>query len=306
MAVSYRYVNKMLNVAYLTGFVRRPEKGRFFLQQNNNLEHAIEIRTRPDYVIPREFTPVTVVCHIRGQHIEATPEGAPATQVCFAEAIDIKRPSTRAMPAATAWVLGGTKGTDEFKPYSAEGRLRSELADHADENSSELSDEEKVVRMMIDATKGRLDGRMRSMSSAVALAGFVDSMAYIPPNEFQTNGHGLIMLRQHENPAVNIPVRVANSRVKSIMRTIVEGHPIKVAGRLRRKVVLNKEGEKIGHTLFVETDEPCIAVLGEDIMSTPDWWASIGERLAERRRAAVATRAAMEKAKMVVVDDPDL
>lgn len=288
MAISFRYVNKMLNVAYLTGFVRRPTQGKgFFLQQNNNPEHALEIKIKSDFQIPREFTPVTVTAHIRGMHsaVHGLEDGVSMQQTCEIHCIDIERPSTRAMPASATWVMGGGKAGDEFKPFNENGSLRSGLVEQTEGNGGNLSETESIIRGMIDATKGRMDGRMRSISNAVLISGLVDAMSYIPPNEFQTHGYGLIWLRQHQDPALNVPVRLVNPRGKQIMRSIAEGHPIKVAGRLRRKVILTKEGELVGHTYFVETDDLFRAVFKEDILATPDWWSSIVERLKERKLA---------------------
>lgn len=290
MALSFRFVNNMLNVAYLTGFVRKPVNGKhFFLQQNNNPEHAIEILVKKDFTIPREFTPVTVTCHVRGARTKdlSAEGGLPPQQTCEIHCVDIERPSTRAMPASATWVMGGGRDGDDFKPYNENGTLRPGLAEQTETADGELSATEAIIRGMIDATKGRMDGRMRSISNAVLVSGLVDAMSYIPGNEHQTHGYGLIWLRQHQDSALNIPVRLVNSRVRSIMRSISEGHPIKVAGRLRRKVILSKDGASIlGHTVTVETDDLFRAVFKEDILTTPEWWGDIVQRLRERKRAA--------------------
>lgn len=290
MAMSYQHVNGMLNVAYLTGFVRKPDGNKFLLQQNNNMEHAIEIRVRPGLAVPREFMPITAICHLRGMKQEAF-NGTPDSQSSYIEAVDIRRPSTRAMPATTTWVMGGTKGGDNFKPFGIEGRLRADLLDQTDENEGEMSEQERIILKMLDATRGKLDGNKRSNSGGIVLAGFIDSLAYIPPNEFR-DGYGLIHIRQHENQDSNLPIRIAPERAKAVLRSVSEGAPVKLAGRVRRKVIQDGPGNLLGHVTFVETNDLSGAVQGVDINGKYDWWASILDRVIEAKRAARQAREA--------------
>ena len=108
----YRYVGGMLNIVYLTGFIRSPSKTGFPLQQNNNFALAVPVSVSNNTRIPREFSPVTVLCHVYGS------VRADGTKICDLRAIDIKAPSTRSMPTWLAWnssVPEHAKG-DEFRP----------------------------------------------------------------------------------------------------------------------------------------------------------------------------------------------
>lgn len=290
MGISYQHVNGMLNVAYLTGFVRMPTGNTFKLQQNNNLEHAIEIRVRPGLAVPKEYMPITAICHIRGfgQHEFV---GTPNYQSAYVEAVDIRRPSTRAMPATTTWVMGGARGGDDFKPFGVEGRMLNELHEQTDNNEGNLSEQELIVMKMLDATRGKLDGNKRSNSGGIVLAGFIDSLAYIPPNEHR-DGFGLVHIRQHENPDQNIPVRIAPEKARAVLKSVAEGSPVKLAGRIRRKVILDEPGNIQGHVTFVETNDLSGAVKDVDIRGEFPWWKAILDRVIAAKKAAREERMA--------------
>ena len=66
-SIGFKFVNEMLNISYLSGWVRKPSKEGFLLQQTNSLAHAIYITVDPGTRIPKETTPVTVVCHAYGR-----------------------------------------------------------------------------------------------------------------------------------------------------------------------------------------------------------------------------------------------
>ena len=281
---AYRYVNHMLNICYLTGFARDPDAkaGVFMLQQNNNRAQAMPITVSPGERLPRDKTPVTVLCHLFG----ARNEDGESNLVI--KAIDIQKPSVRSMPALTTWVKGTSKGSlqDEFRPFSADPSVYNNT--HSDTNATsgtEFNDSEQILRDILDATRGRLDTRLGDNANVVLLAGFIDAMAYVNGNEHQKNGYGALLIRQHEDPDRSIPVRLYSNSAHSILKQVAPGMPISVAGQVRMKILPNDDGLVRHTSLHVRVPDLYRADRKKDIVEIPDWWASIRDRIVAERQA---------------------
>lgn len=292
----FRYVNGMLNVSYLTGFVRNPQEWGFYLQQTNNIDSMIPVRVKANMRVPADKTPVTVLAHIFG---ERNAQGVPNV---VARAYDIQKPSVRSMPALTAWVRGGGKESDaeDFRPFVTGAGIKPKLTDEAAqhvESGESFTDDEQIMRDIIEATRGRLDTRLGDNANVVQIAGFVDSMMWVEPNEFQSNGYGAIMLRQHEDTDKNIPVRLYSPAAKTIMKNVTVGLPISVAGQIRMKVIPDDKnpGEKIAN-MHVRIADVYRVERDKDIKETPDWWASMRDRLKEEFQTRAAARRELSKA----------
>ena len=103
IAAAHKYVNAMLNVAYITGFVRQPEGRTFLIQQKSesaDLVHAIPVQVGDGIAVPREFTPITATCHMYGGK---SSDGLRNAEL---RVIDMRTPSTRSMPLWLAWKAG--------------------------------------------------------------------------------------------------------------------------------------------------------------------------------------------------------
>ena len=114
-SIGFKFVNEMLNISYLSGWVRKPSKEGFLLQQTNSLAHAIFITVDPGTRIPKETTPVTVVCHAYGKKRD---DGKSVVELI---AIDIKKPSSRSMPIELVWNSSLAEGVaaDAFQPFKS-------------------------------------------------------------------------------------------------------------------------------------------------------------------------------------------
>lgn len=132
-SVAYKFVNEMLNIAYLTGWVRNPTKDGFLLQQVSSLAHAIPIKVDPGTRIPKDTTPVTVICHVFG--FKRPSDGKNIIEL---RAIDIKQPSSRSMPIATVWNSSLREGEkpDAFQPFQHDGSLKGLIAEQIDATDS--------------------------------------------------------------------------------------------------------------------------------------------------------------------------
>lgn len=283
-----RYVNNMLNICYLTGFVRTPGDGMFLLQQNNNLEQAIPIQMGAHKAPLKEFTPVTVLGHVYG---ELNDEGESNVVI---RAIDIQKPSIRALPPMTAWNMKKQKGTkidnsDDFRPFTVRNgkpAIREDLLDGAVDLDGNFSPDEQILRDILEATQGRLTTKLGDNANVVLLAGFVDSMALIAGNEHQENSrqYGMLMLRQHADPAKNLPIRIHAHGVKGVMKALSVAVPVSVSGQIRMKIIPNDDGTIKSRNLHVRVSDVFNAGMGKEIKSVPDFWGSMRDRLLATRR----------------------
>ncbi|GIK44969.1 MAG: hypothetical protein BroJett012_08720 [Betaproteobacteria bacterium] len=292
--LTHRYVNSMLNICYLTGFVREPNESGFMLQQNNNRAQAIPISVSRGTRLPKDKTPVTVLCHLYGT------ANADGEQNLFLKAIDIQKPSVRSMPALTTWIRGA-KGAnqDEFRPFQGGGTRIAEADTNISENSENnpekaengaealpegFSEPEQILRDILEATRGRLDTRLGDNSNVALMAGFIDSMAYVSGNEHQKDGYGALLVRQHADPSRCIPVRLYNKSAHAIMRQVAPGMPISIAGQVRMKVLPNDDGTIRAMNLHIRVSDLYRADRNKDILEIPDWWGEIRDRLIEERQ----------------------
>lgn len=291
-----RFVNGMANIAYLTGFVRNPKGDMFYLQQNNNMDQMLPIHVKSTMRIPADKTPVTVLAHIFGR------PGDDNTQNAYISAFDIQRPSVRSMPALTTWVAGGGKNSDaeDFRPFSSgkgiKPSLKEEIAEQVQEGE-QFTDDEQILRDILEATRGRLDTRLGDNANVVQMAGFVDSMMWVEPNEFQQNGYGAIMLRQQQDQTRNVPIRLYSPAARVIMKNIQVGLPISIVGQIRMKT--NPDDKTGGKTsnLHVRVSDIYRVERDKDIKQTPVWWAEMRDRLEEEFRLRKQAREALAEEK---------
>lgn len=285
----YKYVGDLLNISYITGFVRSPTKNGFLIQQNNNIELSIPVAVSAGTRIPDEYQPVTVLCHVFGV---LRDDGTRGTVL---KAIDIRQPSTRAMPTEIAWnsVLPAKAKTDDFRPFSRSQTYREEILTKLDADDDALRQEE-IVRTILSASKGHLDTRLGENSNVVMLAGFVQSAAIVRPTEHQ-KGYLAVMLRQHEDKSKSVPIRIYGSILNDLKKSITLGQPIKVVGRAFTKLVLNPETLEIAdRVLYVRAHDMHHAAPKTDIRRTPIWMSSMVEeiqKLREERRQAMMKNA---------------
>ena len=285
IAAAHKYVNAMLNVAYITGFVRQPEGRTFLIQQKSesaDLVHAIAVQVGDGIAVPREFTPITATCHVYGGK---SPDGLRNAEL---RVIDMRTPSTRSMPLWLAWNASMPEGIklDGFNPFRA-GTLKAEYT-----GQEEAPDD--PLRLVLEATRGRLDTRLGDNANVAMLAGVVEGAAYIKPTEHQ-QGYIAALIRQHRNPDQSIPVRLYSNKPQSHLSSICIGAPVKVVGQIRVKLIHGepeKEGDPpaiLGRQLYIRCGEFSVVQRGTeehpgDIrFPLPDWW----HEMVQRRREEV-------------------
>ena len=296
---SFRYVNRMLNIAYLTGVVRHdpnPDPNgprRFFLGQTSNpaLDIPIDLPT-PDFVMPPQGQLRTVIAHVRGTIGEYG-------KTAVAEAISVTQSSVLNINPMSTYLLGFAKRLPKDKiapemPYNAAGQLKQEFLDQL-KSIEDLRPEEKAIIELYEEMSGRMRGRFDSKSNVVLMAGFVHRANYIPPNAHQTHGSGIIDLRQHRELDRIVPIRVVNNKVSTILKNIRPGYTISLKGRLRRKVMPTPDGTGIASDiLYVETDMLDAANQTQILPPPPAWFVEYLRQDDEEDAAEEAKEAAQE------------
>jgi hypothetical protein len=302
----YRYVGSMLNIAYITGFVRNPTENGFLVQQINNIALAVPVSISPGTRVPRERTAVTVTCHVYGNTRED------GSRVCDIRVLDIKAPSVRSMPTWLAWVgvdestgklptAGEVKSRnlpegaspDDLSPFLDDGTLNMAVVGQINDTPDEQED---ILRAIIEATKGHLDTRLGENSNAVMLAGFVEAAALVRGNEHQVDYLG-ILLRQHKDSSKSIPVRLYSHPgvLQQYLKSITIGVPVKiVGGQVRTKLVLSEDGKEIKDKIvYIRCNDLKTVESGVDIRMLPSWLHEIKDRVLKEKnqRKAVAMEA---------------
>lgn len=302
-SIGFKFVNEILNISYLSGWVRKSPKGDgFLLQQTNSLAHAIHISVEPGTRIPKEATPVTVVCHVYGRKRE---DGKSVVELL---AIDIKKPSSRSMPIELVWNSSLAEGVtaDAFQPFKSDGSFKGMIAEQIDD--SESSEIANILRVL-EATKGKLNTKLGENSNVVTLAGFVEGAAIVRATHHggkEQQAYISVLLRQHRDASRAIPIRLYEKpeMLSGILNTIPVGYPVSMVGQVQIKIIPNDENIKeiADSFLYIRTRSLSGATKGVEIKQVPDWWGDMAQRIAAERKDRQA-RPVAAIARRVVVDD---
>lgn len=269
---SFRFVNRMMNIVYMTGQVRHnPDNPRqFFIKQTANPALDVPIELPPDFVRPPADALRTVIAHVRGRTSEYG-------QTAVAEVISVTQSSIINVNPMTNFLLGYAKRIPKDKMpegmlYNAAGQLKDEFLNQI-KAIEELSPQERAVIELYEEQTGKMRGRFDSNSNVVLLAGVVDRFAYVPPNAHQRHGQGMILLRQHKNLNEMVPVRLVNNKATFILEKLRRGAPVMIKGRLRRKVMPTPDGAGIlSDLVLVETDMISPADQTHILPPPPAWY----------------------------------
>ncbi len=333
-----RYLDGMRNSAWIAGLVHRVDDHNIVIQQTGNMETAIPARVEPN---PRFDTTrmhmrlLTLECQVLGRRDEY---GAQA----YLNVVGVDRPSVLDLPSQKVWESGFGKDEtrrealkqlmkskvslfdesgnlkDEFKPYvrAVVDEATGEQVWRLTKQAQQQIDIMRMFQEFLEVSGSVIDSRVGAGKNYVSLAGFLDAKAYIAPTEHR-KGYGLLMIRQHEDPDLNIPVRVTDPRAEKLFAgaALREGAPLLINGSIRRKVYpSNDDPSKIAsaHTYIevVSISDVKPAAAQVDITKTPAWWAQIRDRLAarraemEKRRQAALLRSKEELGDIIVPAKP--
>lgn len=272
-SLSYAYVGGMLNVAYLTGFVRKPHAGGFMLQQTNNIKHAIPIVVDGKHRKFREKEPVTVICHAYGLF---TPDRDRSMEL---KAIKVEVPTILTMPGEISWnsKLPDGMTDDEFKPFGHQwqGKIKSGLAENVTDHVNEL----------YEATGGHSDTTLGASSNSFRCAGFIEGYTMArDANGVVVDDCLTLLIRQHKDPEKSIPVRVYGRYAKIYINHLSIGKPVRIDGQVRVNVKVREDGSLKVYS-YVHTSQ----IRGADqevcIRYIPEWYADMKMRILSEMQA---------------------
>lgn len=290
---NFRYVNAMLNIGYLTGaIVHTDELDRFYVRQTGNEQLDIPVfLPNQAFRRPPRNSIKTVVVHCYS-HI--TDSGTSVKPV----AVSVSDPSVLTMPPMSNFLLGfrnkiPTEKLEQLMgeiklPYHRDGSIKKEFLDLIKEEYREDEATTAIIEMYEMTRGSNRSGALDSNGNRVLIAGFVDRRSYVPANEYQEHGHGRVDIRQHEEREKSLPIRLVGSQVRPQLERVKHpGVAIKVAGRLRRKVIPANDGQSIiSDVVYIETDLLQRASQGQDILSVPSWITGYRDEMMRRREAA--------------------
>ncbi|MCX8016514.1 MAG: hypothetical protein N2690_01230 [Rhodocyclaceae bacterium] len=193
-----------------------------------------------------------------------------------ADVISVTSASVLNIPPMTNYLLGFTKRLPKSKlpeglPYNSSGLLKDEWLEQI-KSIEDLRPEEKAVIELYEQQSGRIRGRFDSNSNVVLIAGIVDRASYIPPSTHQSHGYGMVLLRQHKDRALVVPVRLVSNKVATILEKIRPSAPVSLKGRLRRKIIPTPDGQGIlSDVVMVETDMLSPADDRQILPPPPEW-----------------------------------
>ncbi len=277
-SLSYAYVGGMLNVAYLTGFVRNPHANGFMLQQTNNINHAIPITVEGKHRKFREKEPVTVICHAYGLLNENRDRSMEL------KAIKVEVPTLLTMPGEISWnsKLPESMKDEEFKPFGNQwqGKIKSSLAENETDHVNEI----------FEATGGRFDNTLGASSNSFRCAGFIEGYAMARDSNGAVVDDCLtLLIRQHKDPERSIPVRLYGRYAKTYINHLSIGQPVRVDGQVRVNAKMQEDGSLKLFT-FVHTSQ----LRGSDqevgIRYIPEWYADMKMRIISEMQARSKTK----------------
>lgn len=291
---NFRFVNAMLNIGYLTGVIviSPEERDRFYVRQTGNEQLDIPVfLPNPAFRMPQRNSIKTVVVHC---YSEITDSGSSVRPVV----VSVSDPSVLTMPPMSNFLLGFRNKIPADKleqlmgeiklPYHRDGSIKKEFLELLKDTNQ---DDEAILAIiqMYEMTRGsNRTSALDSNGNRVLIAGFVDRRSYVPANEYQEHGHGRVDLRQHEERDRCVPIRLVGSQVRPQLERVKHaGVAIKVAGRLRRKVIPSNDGTGIiSDAVYIETDLLQRANQGQDILSVPNWITGYRDEMMRRKEAA--------------------
>lgn len=277
---SYAYVGGMLNVVYLSGFVRNPHENGFFLQQTNNINHAIPVKVEGKHRKFREREPITVIAHGYGER------NSDGVKTLILKAIKVEVPTLLTMPDELVWNSRLPEGMadEEFKPFGEKWAEKLKLADKEPDHVSEI----------FEATGGRFDGTLGASSNNFRCAGFVEGYAMSRDSKGEVTDDCLTLLvRQHKDPEMSIPVRLYGRYAQTYFKYLSVGRPVRVDGQVRVSAKPQEDGSMKYYT-YVHTSQLRGADQEVGIRRTPEWVADMKIRIlkdrTEKEHAAVARK----------------
>ncbi len=268
----FQYHHGMINTAWISGVVHNISAGRTecMIQQRQNTEHMLPVKTRKGDVIPSwvdEGDVYTFVCRIEGNHNIDLGERYAEMYI-----LKVEHPDVLVLPPSDVWEMSSHKG----------GKSESKLP----------------------IGKGGL--KFSSTSNVIHLAGYVGAIKLIKPRVVrdtrpgaepdamrQDQGGLIVMLQQTANADRAIPVRMNGPKIEAYAQGLKRGSPLFVSEglyRVRNKAVAGEEGAgEVIHRLPYIMVKKFQGANKSHIVAKPEWVKELEENDQPRRRATPTT-----------------
>lgn len=261
----YAYTNNMLNVAYLTGWVRSPSENGFLLQQTNNIKHAIPITFGNKSKIKKvtEFQKIKIIAHLFGER------DANNTRTIRLDPFHQESPTMLEMPMEDLFFTRSARAAeDDFMPFDKKFKEKLAKDDLVVENF-------KNELLYQDVVNGgvRAEYSLSFNCNQAQVAGYLSGFALRKGGGLEKDCL-LLAVRQHRDDSLSIPVRLYGARVLTYAKVLRTGQRIQVSGALARqyKEVDLPNGEKrIDSYLYIKASDVSSPDMDKGIKREPDW-----------------------------------
>lgn len=275
----YAYLNNMLNVVYLTGWVRQPNDNGFLLQQTNNIKHAIPVTVGSKTKIKtvKEFQKIKIIGHIYGERDE---NGLRSIRL---DPIHSEVPTMLEMPMEDVFFTRSARqGEDDFTPFDKKFRKELKEQEFIVDNFKNEKEYQELVNSDI-----RSEVALNFNCNQVQVAGYLSGFRLRKGNTALNEQDCLLLaIRQNRDDNLSIPVRLYGKRVLTYAAALRVGQRVQVSGSLTRQykevnATDGKSAPKIETFTYVKTTDINNPDMDTGIRREPDW---IIEMLNEMRK----------------------
>ncbi len=303
----YAYLNNMLNVVYLTGWVRHPNDSGFLLQQTNNIKHAIPVSFGDKSKIKtvKEFQKIKIIAHIYGERDES---GLRSIRL---DPIHSEVPTMLEMPMEDVFFTRSLREgeSDDFKPFDKTFSKQVKSPDFVVDEFRNESLYQEVVNYKV-----RAEYQLNFNCNQAQVAGYLSGFKFRPGNGYEEDCL-LMAVRQNRDDNLSIPVRLYGNRVRTYANLIRIGQRVQIQGSLIRqyKEINEKDGKgplKIEEYTYIKTSDISTPEVDTGIKREPDWIVDMLNAMRKERdekqkaaQEAKIRQAAIEKTKSVSMEE---
>jgi hypothetical protein len=262
----YAYTNNMLNVVYLTGWVRNPDANGFLLQQTNNIQHAIPVSLGNKSKIKKvaEFQKIKIIAHLVGER------DSNGTRSIRLDPIHSESPTMLEMPMEDLFFTRSARaGEDDFMPFDK--KFKEKLA--KDQMVIDNFKNEVLYQEIVNSGV-RAEYSLSLNCNQAQVAGYLSGFALRKGDGYEKDCL-LLAIRQHRDDNLSIPVRLYGSRVLTYAKMLRTGMRIQVSGSLARQYkeveVPGSTEKRIDNYVYIKASDVSSPDMEKGIKREPDW-----------------------------------
>jgi hypothetical protein len=273
---AYSYPNGMLNAAYISGVLRKPEEGLCYIQQTRNENHMLPITFDPKKTpLPRNMKEgdlVSAICHVEG-------EKQGDLRTVRLKSLKFDAPNVMHMdPRYVEDVY--EKWKKAAHAAAPDSGIPDSIRALGDQITGDGRDE---VKPRVDTLDWRVLKLNVNSSNHVRLAGFIQAKSLeqkrVGVDGKPLNDRLIVLLRQTKDPDRCISLRWYSKNLQPLADRLRKGIGIKISGEFRLDVKAIGAPDPDTHIAPVSIvpyimakDYPTLALPGsEDIKVQPSW-----------------------------------